>query len=142
AIAHLMYSDNLEMLKGSDVFIEAIVEGAGGKEELFKKLASLATHHPVLASHTRSISITEIAASVAPVADRVIGMHFFNAGPVMKLVEVIKGLQTSDRTVHVVMELAKAMGKTPIPANDRPGFVSNRVLMPMINEAFYAWMEG
>lgn len=142
AISHLMYSDNLDMLKGSDVFIEAIVEDAGVKKELFKKLASMATHHQVLASNTSSISITEIAASVAPVADRVIGMHFFNPVPVMKLVEVIKGLQTSDRTVHMVMELAKAMGKTPIPANDRPGFVSNRVLMPMINEAFYAWMEG
>jgi 3-hydroxybutyryl-CoA dehydrogenase len=142
AISHLSYTDNLDLLKGSDIFIEAIVEDAGVKRELFRKLAAMATHNQVLASNTSSISITEIAASVGAAADRVVGMHFFNPVPVMKLVEVIKGVQTSERTVHVVMDLAKAMGKTPIPANDRAGFVSNRVLMPMINEAFYAWMEG
>jgi 3-hydroxybutyryl-CoA dehydrogenase len=142
AIAHLMYTDNLEMLKGADIFIEAIVEDAAVKKDLLKKLAAMATHGQILASNTSSISISEIAASVGTAADRVIGMHFFNPVPVMKLVEVIKGLQTSEKTTHMVMELAKAMGKTPIPANDRAGFVSNRVLMPMINEAFYAWMEG
>ena len=142
AISHLTYTDNLDMLKGADIFIEAIVEDATAKKELFKKLAAMATHNQVMATNTSSISITEIAASIGAAADRVVGMHFFNPVPVMKLVEVIKGLQTSDRSVNAVTELAKAMGKTPIPANDRPGFVSNRVLMPMINEAFYAWMEG
>jgi 3-hydroxybutyryl-CoA dehydrogenase len=142
AISHLSYTDNLDMLKGADIYIEAIVEDAAVKKEMFKKLAAMATHNQIMASNTSSISITEIAASVGVLVERVIGMHFFNPVPVMKLVEVIKGLQTSEKTTQVVMELAKAMGKTPIPANDRAGFVSNRVLMPMINEAFYAWMEG
>jgi 3-hydroxybutyryl-CoA dehydrogenase len=142
AISHLTYTDNLEMLKGADIFIEAIVEDAGVKKDLFKKLVAMATHNQVLATNTSSISITEIAVAAGAAAERVIGMHFFNPVPVMKLVEVIKGLQTSEKTTHIVMELAKAMGKTPIPASDRAGFVSNRVLMPMINEAFYAWMEG
>ena len=96
----------------------------------------------ILATNTSSISITDIAAVAGDRADKVIGMHFFNPVPVMKLVEVIKGLQTSEETTNRTIALAESMGKTPIPANDRAGFVSNRVLMPMINEAFYAWMEG
>ena len=96
----------------------------------------------VLATNTSSISITEIASVAEDQAPRVIGMHFFNPVPVMKLVEVINGLATSAETTARTIALAERMGKTPVPANDRAGFVSNRVLMPMINEAFYAWMEG
>ncbi|MBL8762727.1 MAG: 3-hydroxybutyryl-CoA dehydrogenase [Phycisphaerae bacterium] len=142
AVSHLNYSGTLDDIKGADVIVEAIVEEAPVKRELFGRLAKMFTGSQILASNTSSISITEIAAAAHGASDRVVGMHFFNPVPVMKLVEVIKGLQTSDATVHRVIELAKAMGKTPIPANDRPGFVSNRVLMPLINEAFYAWMEG
>jgi 3-hydroxybutyryl-CoA dehydrogenase len=96
----------------------------------------------VLATNTSSISITDLASAVGADAHRVIGMHFFNPVPVMALVEVIKGIATSEETTQRTIDLAKAMGKTPVPANDRAGFVSNRVLMPMINEAFHAWMGG
>jgi 3-hydroxybutyryl-CoA dehydrogenase len=133
---------DLEHLKGAGVIIEAIVEDANIKKQLFAKLAQMFSHNEILASNTSSISITELAAATGPGAGRVIGMHFFNPVPVMKLVEVIKGLQTTPETTERVMVLARQMGKTPIPANDRAGFVSNRVLMPMINEAFYSWMEG
>jgi 3-hydroxybutyryl-CoA dehydrogenase len=142
ALSHLHYVLSIDLLKGADIVIEAIVEDAKVKRELFAKLAQMFSHNEILASNTSSISITDIAAATGPAAGRVIGMHFFNPVPVMKLVEVIKGLQTAPQTTERVIALAKAMGKTPIPANDRPGFVSNRVLMPMINEAFFAWMEG
>jgi 3-hydroxybutyryl-CoA dehydrogenase len=143
AVGRLHYVESLEMLKGADIVIEAIVEDAKTKRELFAKLAPMFPTQ-ILASNTSSISITEIAASVGTQGhpERVVGMHFFNPVPVMKLVEVIRGLQTSADTVSRVTNLAAALGKTPIPANDRAGFVSNRVLMPLINEAFYAWMEG
>lgn len=143
AVGRLHYVESLDMLKGADIVIEAIVEDARTKRELFAKLATMFPTQ-ILASNTSSISITEIAASVGAQGhpERVIGMHFFNPVPVMKLVEVIRGLQTSAETVTRVTNLAASLGKTPIPANDRAGFVSNRVLMPMINEAFYAWMEG
>jgi 3-hydroxybutyryl-CoA dehydrogenase len=142
ALSRIHYIGSIEELKGVDIVIEAIVEDAKVKRELFAKLAQMFSHNEILASNTSSISITDIAAATGPAAGRVIGMHFFNPVPVMKLVEVIKGLQTAPQTTERVIALAKAMGKTPIPANDRPGFVSNRVLMPMINEAFFAWMEG
>jgi len=142
ALNRLQYVDHTEMLKGANVVIEAVVEDAAVKKQLFAKLAQMFTHNEILASNTSSISITEIAAACGPAAPRVVGMHFFNPVPVMKLVEVIRGLQTAPEAVERVVALAKQMGKTPIPANDRPGFISNRVLMPMINEAFYAWMEG
>lgn len=144
APTRLHYEPNLENLKGCDILIEAIIEDAGIKKQLFARLAQMVAPGVILASNTSSISITEIAAAVGKDghAERVIGMHFFNPVPVMRLVEVIKGLQTSSDTTARTMELAKALGKVPIPANDRPGFISNRVLMPMINEAFYAWMEG
>jgi 3-hydroxybutyryl-CoA dehydrogenase len=143
AVGRLHYVESLEMLKGADIVIEAIVEDAKTKRELFAKLATMFPTQ-ILASNTSSISITEIAASVGTQGhpERVVGMHFFNPVPVMKLVEVIRGLQTSADTVTRVTNLAASLGKTPIPANDRAGFVSNRVLMPMINEAFFAWMEG
>lgn len=143
ALSQIHYVDALDKIAGADIVIEAVVEDAGVKRDLFAKLAGMFTGEQILASNTSSISITDIAAAAGnAAAPRVIGMHFFNPVPVMKLVEVIRGLQTSPETTERVLELAKAMGKTPIPANDRPGFVSNRVLMPMINEAFYAWMEG
>jgi 3-hydroxybutyryl-CoA dehydrogenase len=142
ALQHMHYVDSLDMISGVDIVVEAVIEDAGVKRGLFSKLATMLNKDQILASNTSSISITDIAAAAGDAAPRVIGMHFFNPVPVMKLVEVIKGLQTSPETTERVLELAKAMGKTPIPANDRPGFVSNRVLMPMINEAFYAWMEG
>ena len=146
ALGRIHYIANIDDLKGADIVIEAIVEDAATKKQLFTKLAKMFTGNQVLASNTSSISITEIAAAAeaahAGTAERVIGMHFFNPVPIMKLVEVIKGLQTSAQTTERVIALATHLGKTAIPANDRPGFVSNRVLMPMINEAFYAWMEG
>ena len=142
ALANISYVSSVDELKSADVVIEAIVEDVRVKRELFAKLASMFTGSQILASNTSSISITDIAAAAGAASNRVIGMHFFNPVPVMKLVEVIKGLQTSQETTDRVIELAKKMGKTPVPANDRPGFVSNRVLMPMINEAFFAWMEG
>jgi len=142
ATARLSYVASPDDLAGADVAIEAIVEDAAAKKQLFAKLADLFTGEQILASNTSSISITDLGTSVGDAADRFIGMHFFNPVPVMKLVEVITGLATSDETTRRTIALAEAMGKTPVPANDRAGFVSNRVLMPMINEAFYAWMEG
>lgn len=144
ALARIRFTAALEDLKGVDWVVEAIVEDAGVKKELFKKLASiLPDPSAVLATNTSSISITEIAAALpGEHQGRVVGMHFFNPVPVMALVEVIKGLQTSDDVVARTVALAERFGKTPLAANDRPGFVSNRVLMPMINEAFHALMEG
>lgn len=142
AIGRLRYVKSIDELAGADIVIEAIVEDAGIKKDLFKKLAVMFKDQQILASNTSSISITELAASVGGAAERFIGMHFFNPVPIMKLVEVIKGLATSAETTRRTIELATAMGKTAVAANDRAGFVSNRVLMPMINEAFYAWMEG
>jgi len=127
---------------GRGFVIEAASERVDLKKSLFEAMVASAAGDAVLATNTSSISITEIATAAGDAADRVIGMHFFNPVPVMKLVEVIKGLATSEATVERTIALAKAMGKTPIPANDRAGFVSNRVLMPLINEAFLAWMEG
>lgn len=146
ALARIAYVHHDEQLKEADIVVEAIVEDAEVKKHLFAKLAKMFTGQQILATNTSSISITEIAAAAESAhkgaGERVIGMHFFNPVPVMKLVEVIKGAQTSADTTARTIELAKALGKTPVPANDRPGFVSNRVLMPLINEAFYAWMEG
>ncbi len=148
----LRYVSSLESFADCDIVIEAVVEDVKVKTALFTQLAEMFAKIPgrqILASNTSSISITQIAAACnaikgASVAapEQIIGMHFFNPVPVMKLVEVINGLSTSEETTRRTIALAEAMGKTAIPANDRPGFVSNRVLMPMINEAFYAWMEG
>ncbi len=138
----LTYAKSIDALKGADIVIEAVVEDAGVKKDLFKQVLGLVGKDVILASNTSSISITDLATAVGEASPRFIGMHFFNPVPVMQLVEVINGLATSPETTERTIGLAKAMGKTPLPANDRPGFVSNRVLMPMINEAFYAWMEG
>jgi 3-hydroxybutyryl-CoA dehydrogenase len=144
AIGRLSYVHYMEQMKDCDVLIEAVVENAEVKKQVFAKLVKQLgpDSRAVLASNTSSISITELAAAAGPASGRVIGMHFFYPVPVMKLVEVIRGVQTSQETTDRVMALASAMGKTAVPAHDRAGFVSNRVLMPMINEAFYAWMEG
>jgi 3-hydroxybutyryl-CoA dehydrogenase len=142
-LARISYTTKLKAIAGSDWVVEAIVENAQVKCELFAKLAGMFPGDDVvLATNTSSISITQIATSAGDAADRVIGMHFFNPVPVMKLVEVIRGLETSDGVAQRTIALSARMGKTALVANDRAGFVSNRVLMPMINEAFYAWMEG
>lgn len=126
---------------GADLVVEAVPEIAELKYDLFKTLDAAAPEGAILASNTSSISITEIAARTNR-PDRVIGMHFMNPVPVMKLIEVIRGLATSDETTEFVMNLSRELGKTPVEVNDFPGFVSNRVLMPMINEAVFALMEG
>lgn len=140
--SRITYSSNINDLDPSDIVIEAVVENADIKKKIFSDLAPRFTGNQILASNTSSISITDLATSVGDAADRFIGMHFFNPVPVMKLVEVINGLSTSKETTNRVLALSEAMGKTAVPANDRAGFVSNRILMPMINEAFYTWMEG
>jgi 3-hydroxybutyryl-CoA dehydrogenase len=126
---------------GADLVVEAIIENVAAKTALFEKLDQITRPECILASNTSSISITKIAA-VTKRPDKVIGMHFMNPVPVMTLVEVIRGIATSDETYRKVEELAKQMGKTPIEVNDYPGFISNRVLMPMINEAIFALYEG
>ena len=127
--------------EGADLVVEAVPEKAELKYSLFRTLDAAAPEDCILASNTSSISITEIAARTSR-PERVIGMHFMNPVPVMKLVEVIRGLATSDETTEAVTSLSRALGKTPVEVNDFPGFVSNRVLMPMINEAVFALMEG
>ncbi len=142
AAAKIEYANALDAVAGASFAIEAASERLDLKKSIFADLRSRLSEDAILATNTSSISITEIATAVPGAEDRVIGMHFFNPVPVMKLVEVITGLQTSEDTAHRTIALAEGMGKTPILANDRAGFVSNRVLMPMINEAFYAWMDG
>ncbi|MFG0245808.1 MAG: 3-hydroxyacyl-CoA dehydrogenase family protein [Phycisphaerales bacterium JB052] len=142
AKGRLTYADSMDAMDNADIVIEAVVEDLDVKKKIFSGLADKFTGNQILASNTSSISITALATSVGDAADRFIGMHFFNPVPVMKLVEVINGLATSEETTARTIALSEAMGKVAVPANDRAGFVSNRVLMPMINEAFYAWMEG
>jgi 3-hydroxybutyryl-CoA dehydrogenase len=131
----------VDELADADLLIEAIVEHAETKKELFRAADASLPAEAVLASNTSSIPITELAAATER-PDRVIGMHFFNPVPVLALVEVIRAEQTSDETAEAIVSLARAVGKTPAEANDFPGFVSNRILMPFINEAVYALMEG
>ena len=141
AMARLSTAAALDAAKDASVVIEAATENAELKFKLFTELGGLAPANAILATNTSSISITEIAARTKRPA-QVIGMHFMNPVPVMQLVEVIRGLATSDAVTARVTELAKQLGKTPVEVNDFPGFVSNRVLMPMINEAVYCLMEG
>jgi 3-hydroxybutyryl-CoA dehydrogenase len=131
----------VDELVEADLMIEAIVEDATAKEELFRRADAALPAEAILASNTSSIPITSLAA-VTSRPDRVIGMHFFNPVPVLKLVEVIRAVQTSDQTAAAIVALARELGKEPAEANDYPGFVSNRILMPFINEAVYALMEG
>lgn len=126
---------------GCDLVIEAIVENLDAKLALFKELDAICPEATLFASNTSSLPITQLAA-VTRRPDRFIGMHFMNPVPVMKLVEVIRGIATSDETYAAIRNLAEAMGKTPVEVNDFPGFVSNRVLMPMLNEAMFCVYEG
>jgi 3-hydroxybutyryl-CoA dehydrogenase len=125
----------------ADLLIEAVVEDSAVKEEIFRRADAVLPVQAILASNTSSIPITSLGA-VTSRPDRVIGMHFFNPVPVLKLVEVIRGLETSGETARAIVELAIELGKTPAEARDLPGFVSNRILMPFINEAAYALLEG
>lgn len=147
ALARIRFVSSLDALpKDADWVIEAVVEDSKIKRDLFSKLAAIYPKDDVvLATNTSSISITEIAAAAGPggsAASRVVGMHFFNPVPLMQLVEVIPAAQTRPDVTERTIKLSERLGKTPLKANDRAGFISNRVLMPMINEAFYAWMEG
>ncbi len=140
--SRISYHAELAEAKTADWAVEAVLEEPGLKKQIFGAMQKTFRKDVVLATNTSSISISAIASAVGSDAPRVIGMHFFNPVPVMKLVEVIRGTKTSSDTLSRTMALAARMGKTPIPANDSPGFVSNRVLMPLINEAFHAWSEG
>jgi len=141
AIGHIQCTLNRLNLAECDFVIEAATEKFEVKREIFRELDGIAPPHAILASNTSSISITRLAGQTGR-PDRVVGMHFFNPVPVMKLVEVIRGLATSPETYAAVHALAVRLGKTPVEVNDAPGFVSNRVLMPLINEAIFAVMEG
>jgi len=131
----------LQDCKDAQLVVEAIIERFDLKEECFVKLDELCSEGTIFASNTSSISITKLAA-ITKSPEKFIGMHFMNPVPRMKLVEIIRGLQTDDETTEVIKALAEKMGKTPIECNDSPGFVSNRVLLPMLNEAMYTYMEG
>ena len=132
---------SLDDLSSCSLVVEAATENFEVKKQIFEKIDSVTSSEAILATNTSSISITKIAA-VTKRPDKVIGMHFFNPVPLMKLVEVIRGIATSDETYATVKELSERLGKVPVECNDYPGFVSNRVLMPMINEAVFALHEG
>ena len=140
-LAKIDATGSLDAAAGASLVVEAASENPAVKFDLFEHLDRIAGPDAILATNTSSISITEIAARTRR-PSQVIGMHFMNPVPVMTLVEVIRGQDTSDATTHAVMETARALGKTPVEVNDFPGFVSNRVLMPMINEAIFCVMEG
>ena len=141
ALSLITGSTNYDDLKGAQLVIEAATESEGLKVKILQQLDGLLAADVIVATNTSSISITKLAAATKR-PDRFIGMHFFNPVPMMALVEIIRGLQTSDATHDAVKALALALGKTPITVKNAPGFVVNRILIPMINEAFYAWMEG
>lgn len=135
------YTDTQSAVSDSDLVIEAVTENLAIKLDIFKNLDQFCKPEAILASNTSSISIGKIA-SVTQRADRVIGMHFMNPVPLMKLVEVIRANSTSNQVTKTIMDLAVSLGKIPVEVNDYPGFVANRILMPMINEAIYALQEG
>jgi 3-hydroxybutyryl-CoA dehydrogenase len=140
-LARLQPATSVDQLAGAQYIVEAIVEDAAAKSAIFTSLGAIAGPDVVLASNTSSISITRLgAASGRP--DRVLGMHFMNPVPIMKLVELVRGQATSNESMQTAFALCAALGKTAVEAADYPGFISNRVLMPMINEAIYAVMEG
>lgn len=141
ALGRIKTTTNLEDLKGCALIVEAATENFDIKKQIFQKLDEVCPPETILSSNTSSISITKIA-GVTKRADKVIGMHFFNPVPLMKLVEIIRGIATSDETYAKVREITETLGKIPHECNDFPGFVSNRVLMPMINEAIFALHEG
>ncbi len=141
ALARISTAESLDAVKGADLVVEAVTEQKDLKFKIFSDIDRLSDPGAILATNTSSISITEIGGRTKR-PEAVIGMHFMNPVPVMQLVEVIRGLATSDETTKRTVELARAVGKTPVEANDYPGFIANRILMPMINEAAFALMEG
>jgi 3-hydroxybutyryl-CoA dehydrogenase len=141
AISRITPTTEIRQLANADFVIEAIVENFERKTILFKELDSILKPKTILASNTSSISITKMASKTLR-AEKIVGMHFMNPVPVMNLVEIVRGLATSDETCRITEDLARSLGKTPVEVQDFPGFVSNRVLMPMINEAIFCVMEG
>jgi|AMFO01.1.fsa_nt_gi 3-hydroxyacyl-CoA dehydrogenase len=141
AALNIPTTGSLDAAAEADLVIEAATENPDIKLQIFRDLDKIAPAHAILASNTSSIPITKIGAATER-PEQVIGMHFMNPVPLMRLVEVIRGLRTSDETTTTVFEVAKAMGKVPVEANDAPGFISNRILCPMINEAVFALEEG
>ena len=140
-IGRIRATTDFHGFEDADFVIEAVTENLAVKTEVFKRLDQITSPHAILASNTSSISITKLGAATKR-PDKVIGMHFMNPVPVMKLVEVIRGMATSDETYEKVRSLSEQMGKTALDCQDSPGFVSNRVLMPMINEAIFTLYEG
>lgn len=140
-LAQITKSTSIEDAKQADIVIEAAVENMEIKQSIFKQLDAIAPAHTILATNTSSLPITEIAA-VTNRPEKVIGMHFMNPVPVMQLVEIIRGLATADEVYEAVAAMTKRIGKTGVEVNDFPGFISNRILLPMINEAIYALYEG
>jgi 3-hydroxybutyryl-CoA dehydrogenase len=140
-VARVKPARGLEDCAGAQLVVEAIVENEQVKKELFRKLGALLDPDAILASNTSSISITALA-SAARRPERFVGMHFMNPPPLMQLIEIIRGLQTSDETYHAALALAKRFGKVTVTAKDRPGFIVNRILIPLLNEACFALEEG
>ncbi|GBD15447.1 putative 3-hydroxybutyryl-CoA dehydrogenase [bacterium HR26] len=141
ALSLIAVDTGLEAVSDADLVIEAVPEVVDLKRDIFHRLDQYCAQQALLASNTSSISITLLGAATGR-PERVLGLHFFNPVPVMKLVEVVRGLRTADETIEAAVQFARRLGKTPVVVKDSPGFVSNRVLMPMINEAVYALMEG
>jgi 3-hydroxybutyryl-CoA dehydrogenase len=141
ALSRIKLQTAIKSAAGSQLVVEAVSENKNLKNSIFKQLDELCSKDTILATNTSSISITELAA-ITSRPEKVIGMHFMNPVPMMKLVEIIRGLATSDDTFEKVRDLAKTLEKTPVEVNDYPGFISNRILMPMINEAIYCLMEN
>jgi 3-hydroxybutyryl-CoA dehydrogenase len=137
----ITYTDMKDGVVGCDLVVEAATENVQLKFNIFKQLSEICEHNVILATNTSSISITQIAANVIH-PERVIGMHFMNPVPIMKLVEIIRGYNTSDEVTKIIMDLSEKLGKTPTEVNDYPGFVANRILMPMINEAIETLYNG
>jgi len=140
-LTRIKVATDIKVVRDSMLVVEAVTENQAVKEDIFKKLDSVCNKNTILASNTSSISITEIAACTQR-AEKVIGMHFMNPVPVMKLVEIIRGLATSDACYDAVKSVTEKLDKVPVEVNDYPGFISNRILMPMINEAIFCLMEG
>ncbi len=141
AMERITARTDLKVAADSDLVIEAVTENLKVKLEIFGRLKEISRPDAILASNTSSMPITQLATATGK-ADRFIGMHFMNPVPMMKLIELIRGMATSDETFNVIFELSKKLGKTPVLVNDYPGFIANRILLPMINEAIYAHMEG
>ncbi len=141
ALGRVETSTDLSAASSSQLIIEAVTENLAVKEKIFNELAKIAGPDTIIASNTSSLPITQLATASGR-ADKFIGMHFMNPVPMMKLIELIRGMATSDETFALIEELSRKLGKIPVEVNDFPGFIANRILMPMINEAIYSHMEG